>query len=294
VTAARPRPRLRGDTPILHAAGAVLAYQVGCLDEASEALVARGAPADARKALLAAHRVRLALETFEDFLPERPVERLHDRLRGVARALDALVDADATIDAARAGGGAVAGDMEARRTAALRRVTTRLTAARHAQWRRRMGRLLSLLEARVAAGDLEAGFFRQPPTDYVGDDEKRPHRLYMRHLVGSTIWRRYEEIRAYESLIDGRDEARLRPLAARCAALAFTLGLASDAAPAQARAASRRLADLEASLGGLRRAGSLPEAGPADAVDPHLVGAAWTAVVDDAFRSDLAAVAAAL
>jgi hypothetical protein len=290
VSAARPaRPRLRGDTPILHAAGAVLAYQIGCLDEASEALVARGAPADARKALLAAHRVRLALETFEEFLPERPVERLHDRLRGVARALDALVEADAAI--AEAGGGVVPGEVEERRAAALRRVTTRLTAARHVQWRRRMGRLLSLLEARVSAGDLEAGFFRRPPTDYVGDDAARPHRLFMRHLVASTVWRRYEEIRAYEALIETPDEVQLRPLAARCAALAFTLGLATDAAPAEARAASRRLADLEASLGALRRAAALPESEPADAPD---IGAAWTAVTDDAFRASLAAVAAAL
>lgn len=317
------RPVLHADEPVLDAAVRVLAHARDYLVGATARLAAERDAAAVRRVLVAAHRVRIALELFDAYLPPRSARRLHRGLRPVARALDALGDLDlvrahvaaARDDAsaeARAAFGPVLDALDAEREVALTGVAAHLGGAAHVQWLDRYERLLARLRAQAEAG--LGDDYREAPDDYLDEAPERPARDRLRHMLGSALWDRYEALRAYDAVARAGDEAAeelLYPLGVACAALQYVLGLASGCADDTVKPASRALADVERHLIVLHHARRAERAlGPLAYTPPVLslrrrlraladaaraeVPSRWATVAGEPFREALARVVVAI
>ena len=275
-TGARARPSFEADEPVLVAADRVLTHARDFLFGAAARLAAERDAAAVRRALVASHRVRIGFELFEDYLPVRPVRRLHRGLRPTARALDGLSDLDVLCErlaeaqgaAGEASSVALGTAFEAvhrQREEALEAVLARLDGGAHTLWLTRYDRLLDHLAAQIEAGlDLgrPEGF-----DDYVDVAEERPARARVRHMLGSALWSRYEALRAYDPVVasaDPESERLLYPLGVACAALQYLIGLASGCSGEAARPASDALAAVERPLVALHQLRA-----SADALRPH-------------------------
>jgi CHAD domain-containing protein len=244
---------------VLSAAEKVLGYQSVQLATATRRLFEERDAASVRRLLIAAHRIRIALELFADYLPPRAAKRLHRGLRGTARALDALGDLDlirAHVADARAAAepdeqaafDAVLEDLDVRRASALNALEARLQADAHGQWLRRFGRLLSLLREQIDAGLSAGDNVRALPDDYVSEESDRPQRTQLQHMLGSCLWSRYEALQAYDDAVAAGANSALYPLGVACSALQFALGLAAGCCGEDVRRATRPLGQVESHL----------------------------------------------
>ncbi len=316
------RPVLSADDPVLAACERVLRYHIDGLHEATERLLGDPVPQAVRRALIAAHRVRIALELFGDHLPPRTARRLHRGLRGTARALDHLGDQDlvlahvtdaqvAATDEDRPAFDALLEAIEAERQAAWQSVALRLRGALHQQWARRAERLLDLLAAQVQAGLTVGDHAREEPDDYLDEEPERPSRDRLRHLLGSTLWSRYEALRAYDSVVGQAGDELLHPLGVACSALQFALGLAAGCAADEVRPVARPLAEVESHLALLHHVrltldalASYPGAAPVAALRERLqtlhddtlreAPERWERIAGPAYRAGLAQVVASI
>ena len=256
------RPVMRADEPVLVAAARVLRHARDFLVAAAARLEDERDAGAVRRVLVAAHRVRIALELFDAYLPARQARRLHRGLRPVARALDALGDldlvvahvADARAEAVEEERAAFAPVLDAlggQREAAFAGVVARLHGASHQQWLARFERLLAHLDAQIEAGLLAGDDQREAPDDYLDEAAERPARDRLQHMLGSALWDRYEALRAYDAVAragDAASEDLLYPLGVACAALQYVLGLASGCADDSVKPVSRSLAEVERHL----------------------------------------------
>lgn len=326
-TAAGARPVLRADEPVLAAAERVLRHARDYLVGATARLVDERDPTSVRRVLVAAHRVRIALELFGTYLPLQSSRRLHGGLRTAARDLDALGDLDfalAHVAAAREEGTAderaaftpVLRTLDAEREAALEAAVAQLQGAAHARWLARFERLLRHLRAQVAGGILAGDHEREQSDDYLDEDPERPVRDRLRHMLGSALWDRYEALRAYDAVAGGSpegvsSEAPLYPLGVACAAMQYVLGLAAGCASEAVGTGARTLAAVEHHLVVLHHARRAAEAlapfadaPPVRALRVRLealaatarseVPAHWAAVAGMPFREALARVVVAV
>ena len=316
------RPVLQADEPVLTAAERVLQYQHAQLLEATERMRHEREAASVRRVLLAAHRIRIALELFTDYLPPRAVRRLHQGLRGTARALDALGDLDlvlAHLGAAQAEAASeerrafapVLDALTQQRAAAFEALLVRLDGALHTQWLDRFERLLTLLQTQVEAGLAVGDHLRELPDDYLDDEIVRPQRAQIHHMLGSVLWDRYEALRAYDALVARDPSVSLYPLGVACASLQFALGLAAGCSEADVHTASEPLGEVESHLMLLHHARVA-----ADALQPYAdvapivalrrrlvdlsthaqeeVPAQWVHVAGNAYRQALGRIVAAI
>ncbi|NNF58007.1 MAG: CHAD domain-containing protein [Rhodothermaceae bacterium] len=272
----RTRPVLQADEPVLHGAARVLRYQYDRFVDTTERLRTEGDATAVRRLLIGAHRVRIALELFHDYLPVRLAGRLHRGLRGTARTLDALGDLDlvrAHVISAQADSEATEQSafaptlsaLDSQRRAAFDALLARLDSGLHTQWLQRFTRLLGHLDEQVAAGLLVGDNHRDAPDDYLGEDLERPARSRLRHMLGSSLWDRYEALRAYDSLVEADSESSLYPLGVACAAFQYVLGLAAGCSTDGVQAAARPLSEIESHLLHLRHARVT-----ADALAPYM------------------------
>ena len=291
------RPVLTGETPLLEAAQATLAYHVAAFETAVERFTVGGEMAEARRLLIAVHRVRLGAETFRRLLPEEAVARLLAVLRPLAADLDAALDAQRAADQAVP---EARGLLDVRRQAAVAAAQARLGTDRHRTWGARARRLLDRLAAQHADGLLLGDDVPPPPDDFVGEPGDVPAPSRLRHIIASLLWMRYEAVRAFEA-----DLRRAGPVSSDLAyhfaiavsALHFALGMAQasggpvrEVAEVLERAEKdairlrneQRTAELLAEV----RGGAPPEAAAAPLLD------IWRPLASPAFRARLAAISA--
>ena len=287
-TEARPRPVVRGDTPLLTAARVTVAYHVAAFEEAAARFVASRKPSDARRLLVALHRLRLAVETFAPALPVWASGRLVAVLRPLAEDLEAALDAgrSALLDSP-------ARNVLARRAAAgLAAAADRLQSSRQRDWGARAGRLLDLLDAQQAAGLLRPDD-AAPADDFVGQPGDAPTATRLRHVAGSALWSRFEAIRAAEDDLDRPTSDLAAHLAVAVSALRFTLGLVGEEADG-AHEVAAALGAAEQALAEARQravAARLGAVDPSDAeADLDVVAHVWRELTDRPFRAELAAV----
>jgi hypothetical protein len=278
---APPRPALQGGTPLLAATQAVVSHAIASFDEQAGRFLAARVPSEARRLLVAAHGLRLAVETFEGALPERAARRLVTALRPLVGALDAALDAARL--AAVSGGDAV----RVRAAAdALGEAAGRLVGTRDG-WGDRARRLVTRLAAQAADGARRSD--DAPVTDdFVGEPGDAPSATRLRHVLGSAIWARFEAIRAFEDDLDLPTPALASHLAVALSGLRYVLDLAAPAGDAS-RAISTALATAERTVVDARQR---TEAG-----DPKALGAlmeVWQETTDPTFRSRLGAVVASV
>ncbi|HEX9952401.1 MAG TPA: CYTH domain-containing protein [Rubricoccaceae bacterium] len=254
-------PDLRADTPLVDAAFAALVYHVARFERAASRLAgdlsqdgsAPDGAGDARRVLLAAHRVRLAADAFRPYVPAMAAGRLVAALRPLVAALDDALDQDR---AAAAPGADAARHTEAR-DRALARARDLLRGGRHRAWGPRARRLLDRLGAQHDAGLLIGDDFPAPPDDLVGEPGDVPAPSRLRHAAASMLWARYEAVRAFEDDVargSAPSAETVYHLALAVSGLHFVLGLVAFAPSAPVRTLAARLDAAEARLAAYRTA----------------------------------------
>lgn len=290
------RPVLSGDVSLLHAAQATVAYHIAAFEAAAARLADAPSETDARRLLIAAHRVRLALESFGPTLPAQAAGRLLASLRLLVRDLDEWLD---TAEAARAHP-PVHAALVGRQARAMEAVARRVQDDRQRAWGDRALRLLARLADQRAEGVLIGDDFPPPPDDFIGDPGDVPGPTRLRHVLASMLWSRYEAVRAFEDDLDGAVDADTAyHVTIAVSGLHFVLGLAARASSGPVREAADALNDAESALATYRHrartADLIAEAGgEAAAPDPDVVRLTWQTLAAPPFRSRLAAVAAAI
>lgn len=293
--------RVDGETPILEAAWLTIGHQVAAFESATDALFQEAGARQARRLFLSAHRVRLALESFAPYLPDRAVERMTGALRRLVQTLDAALDYDraASVDASapgnREGDRPPGGTLAARRDACLGEARDILEGGRQRAWGHRSRRLLGRLQAQGRDGLLIGDDFPAAPDDFIGEVGDRPVPSRLKHVLGSLVWHRYEDVLAFENDIDGELTAELAyHFATAVSGLHFVLGLAETTTPEAARELARVLDQAEALAAAFRHERRTAELTGASGGFEH--GAAevrevWRLLASPEFRQRLALVA---
>ena len=276
-----PRPVLPGDTPLLRAAEATLSYHLALFDARAGRFMLTRAPSDARRLLVAAHGLRLAVETFEPALPSEAARRLVAALRPL------VSDLDTAVQAAQAAAASGRPDLARRARAAVALAGDRLRDGGHQAWGGRADRLVGRLVAQAEAGALRSD---DAPLvdDYVGPPGSAPTATRLRHVLGGAVWSRFEALRAFEDDLAAPTDELAAHLAVALSGLHFVLALASEAAGGPLREVAAVLESAEREVVQARR--QRLEAG-GDGPVPGLAEV-WDEVTSEGFRQRLAALVA--
>ena len=280
--ASEARPALDGDTPLLAAAQAMVAHAIADFDARAERFLTARTPSAARRLLVAAHGLRLAVETFEAALPTEAARRLVTALRPLVSSLDAALDAART--AAALGGGPA---HVLRATNALSEAAERLAGTRHG-WGARARRIVARLASQSADGAVRSD---DAPLvdDFVGAPGDAPSPTRLRHVVGSAVWSRFEAVRAFEDELDRPTPQLASHLAVALSGLRYVVGLVEPSAGEAASAVSAELADAERRVVEARQR---HERGEADALG--VLTDVWSRVTARPFKKRIAAVVVAV
>lgn len=165
---------------------------------------------------VAVRRLRTTLRVLEasPALPRKTVRALRRRLRKTARKLGKVRDADVQIGRAQRDNSAHP-ELEADLAVFSERMRK--------QQKRAYRRLVKHLKSRTFAkllGDLDAFVAQKPPAVH-----ERRYMIAVRHFAGSAIWRRYETILSYETVIADAPYSVLHELRIACKRLRYTLEL---------------------------------------------------------------------
>ena len=279
--------RVSGETPILEAAWLTIGHQVSAFESATDELFRDAGARQARRLFLSAHRVRLALESFAPYLPDRAVERMTGALRRLVQTLDLALDYDRATDADPS--------LTARRDACLDEARAILEGGRQRAWGHRSRRLLGRLQSQGREGLLIGDDFPAAPDDFIGEVGDRPVPSRLKHVLGSLVWRRYEDVLAFEDEIDGAISADLAyHFATAVSGLHFVLGLAEATTPDAARELAQVLDQAEALAAAYRherRTAELAGGAEAFAHSPDELREVWRLLASPEFRRRLSTVA---
>ena len=283
--AAHRRAFLAPDTPILSAAHDTLTHYITAYDRSAERFQADPNAHTAQRLLLAAHRVRLAIEAFDAYVPEAAAARLVTALRPLAASLDHVVELERVVQTG-------IDDATAARDEALESASRHLTPMRHRIWMDRAERITGRLAEQVQSGLLIGDDFPLVTDDWVGQPGDRPMPSRLRHILASVVWEQYESVRAFEDEVDdGLTPLTAHHLAVAVSGLHFALGLASKASDAAAvREAASQLDEAERVVAAFRTA-TRSRAGNISASD---VREAWASLEEVAFRQLLGRITAAI
>lgn len=198
---------------------------------------------------VATRRLRAALKVLEETVYDRKqTARYRKELRGLANALGVTRDADVFMehlnvytamlpDVERAGLEPLHRELESRRTQGRKEMLKVLDNARTEKLLRKLEHFAATPGAGVADRETE-------------QDEIAPS--LVRHFAGSAIWRRYEEVLAYETAIGpGTPIEVLHRLRVACKRLRYTLEFFQDALPSGVKTAQKQLVEVQDDLGAL-------------------------------------------
>jgi CHAD domain-containing protein len=238
---------LRGDEPTSEGARRVLRRFFERLLAREEDVRAGEDPEDVHQMRVATRRLRASLQVAEPVYDAELVRRYRRGLRSVARALGAVRDRDVFLqslrayqdglpEAERAMLNRLIGAVEAERAEARVLLVADLEERRYERFKREFATFLTTPLAGLA------------PLPETG----APPRV--RDVAGSGIWRRYEELRAFEAVLEGAPDETLH--AARIAGkrLRYALEFFQDALGPGADDALAPLAALQETLGALQDA----------------------------------------
>ncbi|WP_420454835.1 helix-turn-helix domain-containing protein [Rubrivirga sp.] len=282
VRAVPPRPLVDGGAPLLEAAEVLLAHAVAAFDAQAERFLGTRAPSDARRLLVAAHGVRLTVETVEPVLPTESARRLVAGLRPLVADLDTALD---TARAALAADGRA--DLVRRTSVALATAADRLDGVRES-WSAQARRLVARLAAQSASGvrrsdDAPLG------DDFVGAPGDAPSPTRLRHVLGSEVWRRFEDVLAIEDDLDAPTVAVASHLAVALSGLRFVASLVETPDRAVAAHLVAALVEAEAAVVAAR---DRYAAGDARALDG--LAEVWGDVTSPSAKDRLAALMATI
>jgi CHAD domain-containing protein len=203
-------------------------------------------PHDIHQMRVATRRLRASLTSTAPAYRAELVEKLYQRLRRLARALGDVRDRDVLLMRLQR----TADDQRDTDQSELRAVIERVQAERndaHAALldelqRRRTQRLLRDLNA----------FLTDPLDEVQAKDHGLP--LLVHHHAGSVIWRHYEAVRRFETVMPHASSERLHELRIACKHLRYTLELFEPALGEDARPLIKQVEAMQEHLGDIHDA----------------------------------------
>jgi len=191
---------------------------------------------------VAVRRLRTTLRVLEasPVLKRKTVRTLRQRLRGVARMLGAVRDADVLLTRV---------ERDSNAHPELEADLTTLAELLLKQQKRAYSRLVKRLKGPRFAGllaELDAFVESKPPSS-----TERQQQIAVRHFAGSAIWRHYEIVLSYETVIHGAPPGVLHELRIACKRLRYTLELFESELGKVTRPLLNLLANVQDHLGEL-------------------------------------------
>jgi CHAD domain-containing protein len=190
---------------------------------------------------VATRRMRAALRIAAPYLSGKSVARVGRELRTVARALGAVRDLDVLIEHARQFRYELPADAQAGMDGLLTAWGEQREKARR--------KMLRLLESR------DYDRFTRHMAAFLDEADAAPDQAdgavpyQVRHVAGSAVWARYEEVRAYETLMDHATVPQLHALRITGKYLRYTLEFFKEVLPADAGALIRDVVGMQDELG---------------------------------------------
>jgi len=236
---------MRPDMPLTEAGRAIMLKQLDKLQDNSQK-AREGDPEGVHDMRVATRRLRAGLKVLEETVyNQSEVANFRRKLRGLANALGETRDADvflAHLDQYKA-------KLTEEKLTELEPLHQVITA------RRKEGReeMLEVLDSKKTGKLLDKlnKFLTSPdekPKISSQEDEATP--MLVRHFSGSAVWRRYEEVLAYETRIPAPIEV-LHRLRVACKRLRYTLDFFEEAMPGPTKEVFKQLTQVQDCLGGL-------------------------------------------
>jgi len=278
------RPTLPGEMPLLRAAELTLAYHLALFDARAARFVLTRAPSDARRLLVSAHGLRLAVETFERALPSDAARRLVAALRPL------VADLDAAVQHAQAAAMAGRDDLARLAAGSVALAADRLGGGGLDAWGARGQRLVARLAAQAADGARRSD---DAPLvdDFVGPEGSAPTATRLSHVLGSAVWDRFGALRAFEDDLAAPTDELAAHLAVALSGLHFVLGLTAEAAAGPLREVTGALEAAERAVVEARRSHLV---GTEDEAALGALAEVWGEVTSVEVRERLAALVASI
>lgn len=219
--------RLHPETPLLAAAHTVVSHRLAAFDSASTQFLLSRAPSDARYVVVAAHGVRLALESFRAVLPQLSAQHLIVALRPLVADLDAALDYGRAALAADRSAESAPTHLAQRARWALDAASARLRDEEHHHWQERARRLLARVASEASKGLSRSDDAASALEDYVGTPFSAPTPTRLQHILGAQLWGRFESIRALEDDLTAPTAETARRLAVAIGGLQSLLEVVS-------------------------------------------------------------------
>lgn len=254
IAAAEPSrdPRkVYGDDDVTEAARKVLAQQTRKMEKYEAGVRSGGDAEDVHQMRVVTRRMRATLALTRDVFDRRVLAGFAPMLRQLARALGAVRDRDVFlmhIDAYRAtlpeeqqgDLDALVTQLQAEQKAAQRQLLRLLDNKKLAKSRKALTKFVNTAGMGVLPLDLE---------------EHEVGATQVRHRLGSAIWSRYEELRAYETALDDEAPETLHQMRIAGKRLRYTLELFEDVLEsARYKETRTRLMELQDHLGNIQDA----------------------------------------
>ena len=234
-----------GDDLLAEAARRIMAKHVSKLYKHLPGLPTGDDPHDVHQARVSTRRLRACLEATAPAFNEEQVRSLRKRLRGLAHALGEVRDRDVLLMRLQADMDQYPEEDRLPLMQVIARVVDERVRAHKALLKelghKRTKRLLQALDE-----------FLICPLEQVQAPSELP--LLVRHYAGSSMWRRYEEVRQFEALMPGATSEQLHELRIACKHLRYTLELFEPALPDTVQAVTSLVKEMQEHLGDLHDA----------------------------------------
>jgi triphosphatase len=247
--AARKRPRTVLPTDTMEVAGKkVLQAQFEAMLSNEEGTRAGTDPEALHDMRVATRRMRAALRIAGPYLEGKAARRVTNGVRSVTRSLGAVRDLDVLIERAK--------EFQARLPAEQQQDLDGLLSDWNSRRERSRKQMLRLLDSKAYARfaeDMDA-FLEETGEDSNGPRSEVVVPVQVRHVLGSAIWTRYEEVRAYETVMDSPTLPQLHALRIIGKYLRYTLEFFRDVLPGNASTLIRDVVAMQDQLGALHDA----------------------------------------
>ena len=237
------------DSSMAEAGRTILADYLHKLEKAEPVAREGSDPEGVHDMRVATRRLRASLELLEETVYDsQETKRYRKQLRGLAQALGNTRDADVFLQNLEEYRSKLSEEDQAGIEPLYHEIKQRQTRSRKAMLKtldnRKTRKLLKKLKTFVETP--ESGVVKQP---------RDPHEVVpflVKHFVASTVWRRYEEVLAYEAVVSqDTSVAVLHRLRVAAKHMRYTVEYFQDALPATVKTLHKQLVDIQDHLGDL-------------------------------------------
>jgi CHAD domain-containing protein len=234
-----------GDTPIAELARETIRGQRKKMRKNERALHDGEASEAVHEMRIAIRKLRTRLQVFEELsiFDQRKVHRLRGRLRQPGRMLGAVRDLDVLL-------GRVDGDAAVNAHGDAVMLHAALVRRRSKAWKRLMRELRgkAMRDAVVELKRFPKGYWAQRDNGSSGHQGLRAH-----DAIGSVIWRRYEEIRAFEEVMPAAaSQSQLHEVRIACKHLRYVLEMFDQSEEPEWQPLLDTLKEAQSSFGSLQ------------------------------------------